>query len=235
MTTWIKVARYHLADRISYTALPWGLLAFHFALIVAIFKMAGPAMDVPGKVLHDQAFNLVVIYVVFLVLGLLAVLRSLPFGLALSVSRRSYYAGTAALAVALAAVYGLGLAMLQAIERATGGWGMGLHFFRIPYILDGPWYLTWLTSFVGLGLMFIYGMWWGLVYRRWNLAGLLAFGAAQIIVVSGGVIIASQVHGWPAIGRFLITLSATGLTGLLAALAAVLLAGALTTIRRVTV
>ncbi len=235
MTTWIKVARYHLADRISYTALPWGLLAFHFALIVAIFKMAGPAMDVPGKVLHDQAFNLVVIYVVFLVLGLLAVLRSLPFGLALSVSRRSYYAGTAALAVALAAVYGLGLAVLQAIERATGGWGMGLHFFRIPYILDGPWYLTWLTSFVGLGLMFIYGMWWGLIYRRSNLAGLLAFGAAQIIVVSGGVIIASQVHGWPAIGRFLITLSATGLTGLLAALAAVLLAGALTTIRRVTV
>jgi hypothetical protein len=235
MTTWIKVARYHLVDRISYTALPWGLLAFHFALIVAIFKMAGPAVDVPGKVLHDQAFNLVVIYVVFLVLGLLAVLRSLPFGMALSVSRRSYYAGTAALAVALAAVYGLGLAVLQAIERATGGWAMGLHFFRIPYILDGPWYLTWLTSFVGLGLMFICGMWWGLVYRRWNLAGLLAFGAAQIIVVSGGVIIASQVHGWPAIGRFLITLSATGLTGLLAALAAVLLAGALTTIRRVTV
>ena len=40
---------------------------------------------------------------------------------------------------------------------------------------------------------------------------------------------------WPVIGRFLITLSATGLTGLLAALAAVLLAGTLTTIRRVTV
>jgi hypothetical protein len=235
MTTWIKVARYHLVDRISYTALPWGLLAFHFALIVAIFKMAAPTMDVPGRVLYNQAFNLVVIYVVFLILGLLAVVRSLPFALALSVSRRSYYAGTAALAVALAAVYGLALAALQAIERATGGWGMDLHFFRIPYILDGPWYLTWLTSFVGLGLMFIYGMWWGLAYRRRNLVGLLAFGAAQIIVVTGGVIIASQVHGWPAIGRFLVTLSATGFTGLLAALAAVLLAGALTTIRRVTV
>ena len=48
-------------------------------------------------------------------------------------------------------------------------------------------------------------------------------------------ITASQVHAWPAIGRFLITLSVTGLTGLLAALAAVLLAGAFTTIRRVTV
>lgn len=235
MTTWIKVARYHLIDRISYTTGPWGLLAFHFALIVAIFKMAGPTTDVPGKVLHDQAFNLVVIYVFFLVVGALSIFRSLPFGLALTASRRSYYAGTTLLAVVLAAVYGLALALLQAIERATGGWGMDLHFFRIPYILDGPWYLTWLTSFVGLNLMFIYGMWWGLVYRRWNLVGLLAFGAAQIIVVTGGVIIASQVHAWPAIGRFLITLSAAGLSGLLAVLAVALLAGGYTTMRRVTV
>jgi hypothetical protein len=235
MNTWVKVARYHLVDRISYTAGPWGLLAFHFALIVAIFKMAGPTMDVPGKVVHDQAFNLVVIYVFFMVLGLLAIVRSVPFGLAIGVSRRSYYAGTASLAVALAAVYGLALTVLQAIERATGGWGMDLHFFRIPYVLDGPWYLTWLTSFVGLSLMFIYGMWWGLVYRRWNLLGLLAFIAALGIVLGAGVVVTSHAHAWSAIGRFFTTLSAAGLTGLLAALAVALLAGGYLTMRRVTV
>jgi hypothetical protein len=55
--------------------------------------------------------------------GLLSVFRSLPFGLALGIGRRSYYAGTALLAVALAAVYGLALAVLQVIERppAAGG------------------------------------------------------------------------------------------------------------------
>jgi len=42
-------------------------------------------------------------------------------------------------------------------------------------------------------------------------------------------------HAWPAVGHFFITLSVTGLTGLLAALAAVLLAGGLTTVRRTTV
>ena len=36
----------------------------------------------------------------------------------------------------------------------------------VPYILAGPWYLTWLTSSVLLILMFIYGMWFGIVYRR---------------------------------------------------------------------
>jgi branched-subunit amino acid ABC-type transport system permease component len=55
--------------------------------------------------------------------GLLSVLQSLPFGLAVGIGRRSYYAGTALLAVALAAVCGLALAVLQVIERpaAAGG------------------------------------------------------------------------------------------------------------------
>ena len=29
--------------------------------------------------------------------------------------------------------------------------GMFLHFFRVSFILDGRWYLTWLTSFLGSG------------------------------------------------------------------------------------
>jgi hypothetical protein len=165
----------------------------------------------------------------------LSIGRSLPFAFALGVGRRSYYAGTALLAVSLAAVYGLALTVLQVIEQATGGWGVGLHFFRVAYILSGPWYVTWLTSFVLLALMFIYGMWFGLVYRRWNLLGLLASIAALVIVLVLGVVITSHAHAWPAIGHFFTTLSAAGLTGLLAALAVMLLAGGYATMRRVAV
>jgi hypothetical protein len=125
--------------------------------------------------------------------------------------------------------------VLQVIEQATGGWGVHLHFFRVAYILPGPWYLTWLTSFVGLAVLFISGMWFGLVYRRWNLLGLLAFVAVLAIVLVAGVVITSHAHAWPAIGRFFTTLSAAGLTGLLAALALAPLAGGYATIRRVTV
>jgi hypothetical protein len=229
-STWIKVARYHLVDRISLTIGPWGILVFDFVVFLAIVAMRGPARNP-----QSQSGALAAIYVAFLVLGVLTIFRSLPFGLALGVSRRSYYAGTTLLALVLAAVYGLALAVLQAIERATNGWGLTLHFFRIPYLFAGPWYLTWLTSFVGLALLFVYGTWFGLVYWRWNLIGLLAFAAAQITVLVGGGAIATGTHAWPAIGRFFTTLSVTGLTGLLAALAAVLLAGGLATVRRVTV
>jgi hypothetical protein len=49
------------------------------------------------------------------------------------------------------------------------------------------------------------------------------------------VIAATRTNAWSAIGHFFTTLSAAGLTGLLAALAAVLLAGGYATMRRVTV
>jgi hypothetical protein len=230
MTTWIKVARFHLADRLSYTALPWGVLAVNLAIYVAIAASAGR-----GGSVQIPSANVAAIYLFFFIAGVLSIGRSLPFAFALGVGRRSYYAGTALLAVSLAAVYGLALAVLQVIEQATSGWGVGLHFFRVAYVLSGPWYLTWLTSFVLLALMFIYGMWFGLVYRRWNLLGLLAIIAALAIVLGVGVVITSHAHAWPAIGRFFTTLSAAGLTGLLAALMVALLAGGYTTMRRVTV
>ena len=121
------------------------------------------------------------------------------------------------------------------VKVATGGWGVGLHFFRVAYILPGPWYLTWLTSFVGLALMFVYGMWSGLVYRRWNLPGLLAFGAVQVLAALVLLIISTHAHAWQAIGNFFTTISAAGLTGLLAALLVALLAGGYATMRRITV
>jgi hypothetical protein len=228
MSTWIKVARYHLLNWPLWTAAPWFLLAISFALYFAAAAAQHPHAPVGSA-------NIAAIYLFFLIAGALAYFRALPFAFALGVSRRAYYAGTSLLAVSLAAAYGLALAVLQVIERATGGWGVQLSFFRVAYILAGPWYLTWLTSFVGLTLLFVYGMWTGLVYRRWDLLGLAVFGTAQVIVLGAGALAAAHARAWPAIGHFFTTLSAAGLTGLLAALAAVLLAGGYATMRHVTV
>ena len=224
----IKVARMQLADRTSLTALPWGILAMAFAVSIAVAaSFSGSGAQIPSG-------GLASIYIAFCSLGVLSVTHSLPFALALGVSRRSYFAGTALLAVGLATVYGLALALLGLIEGASGGWGVGLHFFRQAYILPGPWYLTWLTSCVGLALMFVYGMWTGLVYRRWNVPGLLTFAAGQATVATVWVIATSRANAWPAVGRFFTTLSAAGVTGLLAALVLILLAGGYTTMRGVT-
>jgi hypothetical protein len=230
MTTYINVARYHLVQRLNYLILPWAILAFVFVVDVVILALT-PA----GDSSHRYVGGLASIFVIVFVLGLQSVARSLPFGLALGLSRRSYYLGTTLLAVALSAVAGAVVTAGQAIERGTGGWGMSMGFFRVPYILDGSWYLTWLTSFVALILLFVYGIWFGLVYRRWNLAGLVVFIAAQITVLLIAALATTWTHAWHDIGHFFTALSAAGLTGLLAALTAALFAGGFSTMRRLTV
>jgi hypothetical protein len=221
MNTWVKVARYQLMRRASYLALLW-ILAFCFA--VGAVSRAG----------NRYLFG-VVIY--FAILGMQTIGRSLPFALTLGASRRSFYSGTALLGMTLALVSGLVLTMLQAIERATGGWGLSLQFFRVPYLLNGPWYVTWLTSFVGLSAVFAYGMWYGIANTRWGLLGTLAFIAVQVVLVVAGVVVGSFEH-WHVLSRAggsSAGLTALGLTGVIAALAVLLLAGGHATIRRATV
>ncbi|HEY3036378.1 MAG TPA: hypothetical protein VGJ54_17195 [Streptosporangiaceae bacterium] len=113
--------------------------------------------------------------------------------------------------------------------------GLSLHFFRVPWIMDGPWYQTWLTSFVLLVLFFLYGIWYGLVFRRWSMPGLVAFIAAQVLVILVAVVAVSMTYNWSAVWHFFVMLTAPALTGVLAALAAVLGLGGFASIRRITV
>jgi hypothetical protein len=226
MNTWVKVARFNLERRANYLVLPWILpLAFALAAITAGRR-------------HEAAGYLLAFFIYFAVQGMQTIDRSLPFGLTLGVSRRSFYSGTALLGMALALVSGLVLAALQAIERATDGWGLSMHFFRVPYLLNGPWYATWLTSAVGLSALFVYGMWHGIVYHRWGMLGTLAFIAAQVLVViAGGRVVAFEHwrHIFSTAGGSSAGLTALGLTGIVAALTVLLLAGGQATIRRATV
>ncbi|HUY96294.1 MAG TPA: ABC transporter permease [Verrucomicrobiae bacterium] len=225
MTAWIKVARYHMADPIAYLVGPWAILAFAFLINLVITKAQGGPN--PTKALA-------VVYVCFFGLGILSTGRSLPFGLALGATRRSYYTGTALLAAALAAADGLGLALLQLAERATHGWGVALHFFEVSHILAGPWYVTWLTSFVGLTLLFVYGIWYGIIYRRWHRLGLVAFIVGQVAVIRVWIVVVDRGHNWGGAG-FSFTPSAMRITAMFGALAAVLLIGGFALMRRVTV
>jgi hypothetical protein len=227
MNTWVKVARYDLVRSANYLVLPW-ILPFSFA-VGAVTAGRGHGHDATGYLLS--------FFIFFAVQGMQTMGRSLPFGLTLGASSRSFYFGTALLGMALALVSGLVLTALQAIERATDGWGLSMRFFRVPYVLDGPWYATWLTSAVGLFALFVYGMWYGIVNSRWGMLGTLAFIAVQALMVAAGAVVVTFEH-WhvrPAAGGSSAGLTALGLTGIVAALAVLLLAGGRATIRRATV
>jgi hypothetical protein len=129
MSIWIKVARYHLLQPLLFVAVPWGILTLVFLINLAIMGLV-PVGNGEGRYVGVLAS----IYITICITGALTTFRSLPFGLALGVSRRSYYIGTAVLAAATAVVYGLALTVLSVIEGSTGGWGVSMHFFRVPYL-----------------------------------------------------------------------------------------------------
>jgi ABC transporter len=139
---------------------PWALLAFTFAInLIGTVVQGGPN---PTKAVAS-------IFAFMVFAGGLTMIRSLAFALALGACRRSFYLGTVALVVALAAVY---------------------------------------------GLVFVFG---------------------QLILALTGVFIISGEHAWRRVGHFFTTLTAAGLTGALAALAALLCVGGFALMRGVTV
>lgn len=228
MNTLVKVARYHLVDRLQFLVLPVGVTLFAFGVNLALFMALQENQE-------NYSGGLFTLFVFMLVCGALSMTKSLPFGLALGVSRRSYYLGTVLLVAGLSALYSVGITLFQVIEKATDGWGLGLNYFRVPWLLDGPWYLTLLTSFVLLTLMFVYGMWYGLIYRRASVLGVVVFAAAQVLVLLGIVLVLSWTDSWSQIGRFFGSLTVGGMTGVLAVLVSVAAGGGFATMRRVTV
>ncbi|MFE9610271.1 hypothetical protein [Streptomyces sp. NPDC006012] len=224
------VVRYLLLDRVTYLVLPWAWAAFGFLLDVVVLRLT-PA----GHTDHRWVGGLTAVFLVIAVVGAQSVARALPFALTLGVSRRAYFLGVTSLALTLSVCFGLVVAVGQILERATGGWGIDMAYFRMPFLLDGPWYQSWLTATTVFVLLFVYGMWYGLVHRRAGIPGTAFFGAAQLGVLALAAVIATWVHGWGGIGRFLTTLTAAGVTGVIAVAVAVLLAGAFATLRRLTV
>ena len=73
------------------------------------------------------------------------------------------------------------------------------------------------------------------MFRRWNVVGLVAFIAAQLVVVLAVVVAVTRASSWAAFGHFFTTITAPALSGVVAALAVVLGLGGLATIRRVTI
>lgn len=224
------VVRYLLLDRVTYLVLPWAWAAFGFLVDVVLLRLT-PA----GHTDHRWVGGLAAVFLVTFSVGVQSVARALPLALALGVSRRTYFRGVTTLALALAGCFGCVVAVCQTLERATGGWGMNMAYFRVPYVLDGPWYLSWLTATTAFCLLFVYGMWYGLVHRRLGLPGTMLFGAAQIGALALAATAATWAHDWRGIGRFLTALTAAGVTGVLAVAVAVMLAGAFATLRRLTV
>jgi hypothetical protein len=179
------VARMQLVHPALSIGVPCAIVASSFTINVAIWGLGDVAATSPGD---GSTGGLASLYITVLIVFTQSVTQMFPFAMGLSLSRRHFYLGTALSAAIQSVGYGLALTVLAAIEDATDGWGVQLHFWA-PGLLDvGNPLLQFVVytvpmlacAFVGIGI--------GVVAKRWGAPGLYALGLLTLLL--GGAVAA---------------------------------------------
>jgi hypothetical protein len=92
-----------------------------------------------------------------------AITQLFPFAMGISATRRTFYAVVATYATGQALLFGLAMYLLSVVEGETGGWGVGLDFFRLPFLETGNPLTQTLVYAVPLLLFAATGTVWGAV------------------------------------------------------------------------
>ncbi len=224
---YLLVVRLHFADRWTFAGLPLLVLGVAFAINLMIWTIIGYQ---EGGIFSGA---LVSIFFIVALIGYQAISKSMPFAFALSVSRRTFYFGTIALIFVVGAALAAILTVLNLVETTTDGWGFNGMLFRIPWLLDGPWYQTFLSNSVGLILSFVLGMWASIIYTRFGLTGALIVYAGGTLLLVGAVAIITWQHWWSTVSEWMSTLTAPALFSRLAVLTVLLSIGGYLTVRRI--
>jgi hypothetical protein len=214
-----QAARIHLIyARVSLTV-PWAVMASSLLINIVIYSTMNDSSNRStggiSSVFGTMAFiNLATITQVF------------PFAVALSVTRWAFLAATAVLVVAESLASGVILTVLKAIEKGTGGWGVDLRFFDVPYITQHNPFLQALVYAAPLAAMCFLGICVAAVYQRWGQLGLWLTLIGVIVV--GGLSVAALIFfdAMHAIGSFFTGQPAFAVLAVYPTLAAALLAAA---------
>ncbi|QTE29801.1 hypothetical protein [Pengzhenrongella sicca] len=225
MNRTLAVARIHLMDHATVFVLPWAVLASALVINLIVWALLPEAAaNGTGGLASLYCFSWAMISVL--------ISRGFPFQLGLGVTRRDFLRGTFLFLGAFAVSSAVILLGLNLLERATGGFGLGGRFFRVPWLTDVPdWqllaiYALPMVFFVGLGLAF------AAVWSRYRATGVVALliGLGFALVVPIAVIAWSD--SWPSVGTWFADLVPLTAVALLAGIGALGGAGAWLALRR---
>jgi hypothetical protein len=226
----LAVARLQAVGRRD--GLLWPLVVLGIAFAVNLFVFGSM-----GDELGDRPVTggLASVYITALAFGAVAVAQQFPFALGLSVTRREFAAGLGLFTLAQSAIYAVLLVVLQAVERATGGWGVRLEFFGLGFLGAYGVPAQLLIYGAPMLLMSLIGVAFGTVYVRWHTNGVFGVVCALLLAAGLGAGLITTYGRWPAVGHWLVEQSALSLFAGWPAVATLLL-GMLswTTLRRAT-
>jgi hypothetical protein len=217
MTRVLQAARLHLIHPLVILGIPWLVVSISFAINVAVWHLTPAGED-------DGGFTggVLALYITVLVVYVQAVTQLLPFAMGISLSRRTFYLGTALVVVVQSLFYGIALAVLSGIENATDGWGAGMNYWAPgPFEVDDFFLQVFASGAPMLAFAFI-GVGTGIVHKRWGQAGTWGLIIASMVFFGGLAILITWLGGWGSLATWFSDQSIATLTiGLPAAAALV--------------
>ncbi|WP_312473129.1 hypothetical protein [Neobacillus sp.] len=173
------VMKIHAKDKLMWFIVPWC-----FALIPAfLINLLGGLILRPENGFYTGGLSS--IFFLMMLVGISTLTKSFPFALGLSIRRTDFFLGT----VMMVAIVCLGNSVvLSALSFVEGdwGWGVGLHFFNLPYLSDGSLAERWWTLFATAFHITFLGFFNTAIFRRFGRTGL--FVLFPVILIAGSVI-----------------------------------------------
>lgn len=192
----LDVARIDMVAWPSALGWPFGILGIAFAANLAIFGAIGEAPE------NSTTGGLASIYIVFFVSFVQSVSQVFPFVAGLSVTRRAFFLGTGVVLLAQSVAFAVVLVVMRLLEDATGGWGLRLEFFGVPYLRHDDLLVqlaAYTVPFVAIGFV---GIFLGVVHKRWGANGLFALLVLCIALGGAWVALVTWRDAWPSVGQW---------------------------------
>jgi hypothetical protein len=200
---------------------PWmGLLVQFLATLIVvliILLFGGETPFYPG--------GLIAVCAIMFYVGIVTVNDTFPFALGWSCRRTDYVLGSTVMAVVVSAVTAVLWLLCSLLESVTGGWGVELHYFHLPYFNEGSLIEQFWVYFVVLANMYFLGFVIGSIYQRFGRANTLIFLLIVFLLISIFSFVWAYLRWWGAIFQWFSQYTAFELTlGLLPLTAFYLLA-----------
>lgn len=184
----VGMLKMHFKDKWLWLFMPWLILLSSFFVNVIIAFFIEEPMYTGG---------LASIFIYMLIIGSVVLVQTFPFALGFSQRRTDYFIGTSFMAIIISAVFSLLLFLLSITEgNLTGGWGLELYFFHLPYLNDGTGFEQLWMYFVSILHMFYSGFIISSIFRRFGRNGLIIFAAVIFILISVCTLLITYNQWW---------------------------------------
>lgn len=197
MNRTIGVLKMHCRDKWSWLYIPWIVCLSSFLVNLII----GYTMSSQEEIYTGGVSS---IFIYLFVIGIVMPPQTFAFALGMGVRRKDYFLGTTVMAMLFSVGSSVLLLLLSQIEQGTNQWGVGLHFFNLPFINEGSLFIQWLTFTLLFLCLFFGGLLIASVYRKFGKNGMFVFFGAILLVFLVAPLLITYFEGWDDIGRWIL-------------------------------